>query len=96
MILYAVNGGFSFDDFATLCTALKADPVSRGFNYIVVFDDVSSAGFPTSPFSSMYGMEEDRLSHIIAVYEFNAANGFSEARVYDPNMWTGKPTVSKL
>jgi hypothetical protein len=95
MVLYAVNGTFDADDFATICRAIKSDPVSSGFNYAIVFDDSSNAAFPNTPFTSMYGLEDDRMSHILATYEYNAANRFSESRVYDPNMWSGKPTVTK-
>jgi hypothetical protein len=94
MILYAVNGKFDTNDFNTLCLSLKSNPVSTGFNYIVVFDDATNAKFPNTPFTSLYGLEEDRLKHILAVYEFNSKNGYSESKVYDTNMWTGKPTIT--
>lgn len=94
MILYAVKGKFDASDFSVLCTSLKSNPISSGINYIVVFDDAANAGFPKSPFSSLYGLEEDRIKHILAVYEYNAVNGFSESRVYEPNMWSGTPSVT--
>ena len=96
MILYTVNGAFDSNEFLTLCKSLKSNPVTSGFNYIVVFDDAANAGFPTTPFSSLYGLEENRMKHIVAIYEYNAVNGFSQSVVYTPNMWTGKPIATKL
>ena len=96
MVLYAVNGKFNPADFTTICKATKSNPTVRGFNFVVVFDSVSNAAFPANPFTAMYGGEEKtKMTHIIAVYEYNSVNGFSEATVYNPNMYTGKGTITK-
>lgn len=55
---------------------------------IVVFDDRSACKFPSNPYTAHFGIEEEPLKHIIAVWE-NLGGNESLAR-FEPNEWTGK------
>lgn len=96
MELYALSGVWDLDAFRSLCRAKKASASAKAFTYIVLFDHKHNARFPNTPLTAMYGLEEDAMKHIIAVYEYNKINGFSEINYYNPNMWEGKANTEKL
>lgn len=97
MELYALDGlPFDLETLRQFCKAKKTTATAAGFTFLVVFDQSANAAFPASPFTAMYGLEEDKMKHIIAVYTYNRMNGFSELTSYTPNMWEGKPITEKL
>ena len=96
MELYAVDGSFDPKEFRALCVEKKKNAKAKAFNYVVVFDQSINAKFPNSPFTAGFGIEEDKIRHIIAIFEYNKLNGFCEMRVYEPNMWEGKAVTEKL
>lgn len=61
-----------------------------------MFDAFANAKFPSTPFTAEYGLEEDALKHIRALYVFNKVNGFSEVRYHDKNIWDNVPIREKL
>lgn len=96
MKLYALNKEFNAGDFRTFCATQKAEATAQAFTYVVLFDDAKNADFPDTPFTAMFGVEEGKMKHIIAVFEYNRMNGFCEMTTYDPNMWEGNPVIEKL
>ena len=78
------------------CIQKKRTATANAFTYLVLFDRQENAAFPNSPFTSLYGLEEDKIRHILAVFEYNRINGFSELRVYSPNMWEGTSETERL
>jgi len=96
MELYALAGKFDLEAFRQFCKTKKSKANAKAFNYVVLFDNAINASFPNSPFTALYGIEEEKIKHIVAVFEYNRMNGFCEMRVYDPNMWEGKAKTEKL
>jgi hypothetical protein len=96
MRLYCYDGKFNQASLVEFCREQKRASKAEAFLFIVIFDDVKNATFPDSPFTAQFGVEEHKLRHIRAFYEYNRVNGFSELRVFDTNMWEGKPTTIKL
>lgn len=96
MDLYAVSGHFDLDKLKNFCRNRKESSTAKVFYYLVVFDDKANARFPTTPFTAEFGIEEDALRHIRAIYVFNRLNGFSELRHYERNMWESTPRLEKL
>ncbi len=96
MELYALTGKFDVEAFRQFCKAKKSKANSKALTYIVLFDEARNASFPNSPFTALYGIEEEKIKHIVAVFEYNRMNVFSELSVYEPNMWEGKAKKEKL
>jgi hypothetical protein len=96
MELYALSGKFDRLKFRELCKQKKSGATAEAFTYIVLFDKAANAAFPNSPFTAMFGLEEEKIKHIIAVFEYNKKNGFCEMTTYNPNMWEGKAKREKL
>lgn len=96
MELYAVKGDFNKDDFRRLCKAKKAAFSSPTFLYIVVFDNPRNASFPNNPFTALYGMDENKMKHVLAVFEYNKRNGYCVMTTYSPNMWNGRPVEERF
>lgn len=57
------------------------------FYYLVVFDSEENAVFPETPFTAIYGDEEEPQRHIKAIYEYNKHNGYSVLSLYEKNKW---------
>jgi hypothetical protein len=63
---------------------------SGNFYFLVVFDSKENAVFPETPYTAAYGIEEDAMIHIRALYTFNQNNGYSQLSIYKENMWERK------
>jgi len=96
MELYAITDKFNLEAFRQFCKLNKSKASAEAFTYIVLFDDARNAAFPNSPFTAVYGLEEDKIKHIVAIFIYNRINGFCEMSVYDPNMWEGTAKTEKL
>ena len=95
MELYAFSGKFDPAALKAFCLDRKAKSTARAFYYAVVFDSAANAKFPTSPFTAEYGIQENTLKHIRAIYCYNRVNGFSEVRYHDANIWDHTPKHEK-
>ncbi|MEQ8786229.1 MAG: SHD1 domain-containing protein [Pirellulaceae bacterium] len=93
MDLYAYAGVLDLSILKAFCADRKRSSRAPAFYYVVVFDDPKHAKFPSSPFTAAYGLEEDALRHIRAMYAYNKLNGHSQLTYYAPNAWDGKATV---
>jgi hypothetical protein len=71
------------------CKVFRERFSGRRFSYLVVFDLPENAKYPSQPFTSLFGIEAEKLRHIRAIYEHNKLNGYSELRLYDSNAWEG-------
>ena len=87
MELYAFSGELDEDALVRFLLRKKNTSSAKVFHYVVVFDGRENAKFPKSPFSALYGVEEDALSHIRALYSYNRLNGFSKVRYHPKNIW---------
>ena len=96
MELYACSGDIDIPNLREFCLERKRQSSAPAFNYLVVFDDRNNAAFPKSPFTAEYGLEEDVMKHIRAIYVYNRMNGFSEFRYYSENMWASKAMTESL
>lgn len=67
-----------------LCKEQKSD-WDGTFYFLVVFDDIQYATYPNNLFTALYN-DEDHMKHIIAVYQYNRINSFSELYYYPINM----------
>ena len=96
MELFSPVSTLDLADLKILCANKKKEYLDGTFYYLVVFDSAKNAQFPNSPFTAVYGMEDKKMIHIVAMYSYNRANGFSELTSWDSNMWEGKPKKSKI
>lgn len=96
MELYAYAGKFDPAALKAFCLDRKSKSTAKAFYYAVIFDSAANAKFPSSPFTAEYGIEENTLKHIRAIYVYNRVNGFSELRYHDANIWDHSPTREKL
>ena len=90
MDLYAFNGIINLDTLKVFCKSQKEKQDNLNSYMLVIFDGKENAGFPTTPLTAMFGMEEDRLKHIRAFYTFNLFNGYSKLELYQTNAWESK------
>jgi hypothetical protein len=97
MFLYALRGPLKYDEFRALCLDIKSRAKNGAFTFVVLFDKRENASFPKDPFTAQYGMEDEKMRHIIAIYGMNQWNKFSEINSYYPkNMFEGKPKTERL
>lgn len=66
------------------------------FFYLVFFDEEVNAGFSEHPATAYYGLEEQKLSHIKAIYEANRVNGYSMLNFYEKNAFNSPPQQIKI
>ena len=86
MYLYAYSGELNVDTLKMFIMDHMTDKMSdHDWSHMVIFDSKENAQFPTSPFTAMYGNEEEKEKHVRAYYTFNKNNGFSELTVYELN-----------
>lgn len=96
MDLYSFSEEIKLDDLKDFLKE-KKDSFTRGdFYYLVIFNDPSNAKFPDSPFSSQYGIEEEKQKNIKAIYTYNKLNGYSELTYYKENMWESEPNTEEI
>jgi hypothetical protein len=96
MDIYVPVGDINKEMLVKLCGAQKETGKEGKFYYLVVFDRIESVTFPNSPFTALYGIEEEPQKHILALYEYNRLNGFSRLTFYSKNMWEGKPVTVEI
>ena len=96
MDLYAFSGALDPADLKAFCRERKQLSPAKVFYYVVIFDNPGNAKFPSSPFTAEYGIEQDALKHIRAIYVYNKLNGFSELRYYDRNAWESKAKYEEI
>jgi hypothetical protein len=96
MDLYAFAGDFYPDELRAFCRERLRNSTAPAFYYAVIFDDLANARFPSTPFTAEFGVEEDALRHIRAIYAYNRRNGFSEVRYHPKNLWEHAPTYEKI
>lgn len=96
MDLYALDGPLEPEALRELCRETMGSTDAKAFTFVVVFDSAENAAFPNSPFTAEYGLEEDKMRHIVAMFTFNKVNGFNELVRYVPNMWEGKAIREKI
>ena len=94
--LFAFSGKLDIENLKLFCRSRYQQTDAEGFYYVVIFDDVGNAGFPSNPLTAGYGLDEELARHIRAVCEFNKVNGFAELRYYDENQWESVAKVEKL
>lgn len=95
MELYVRSGELDVDKLRALCREKKGSNGAEVFYFLVVFDSEDNARFPSTPFTAEYGLEEQALRHIKAIYVHNKKNGFSELRYHNNGIWDTKPTREK-
>lgn len=66
------------------------------FYYLVVFDSEESAVFPETPFTAMFGAEEEPRKHIKAIYCYNRMNGYSALQMFEKNAWESVAVEYKI
>ena len=96
MSLYSFNNKINPSVLVDFMRLRKSEYKGTGFYYCVIFDLKDNAKFPDSPFTAMYGMEEDSMRHIRDIYTFNKNNGYSILNIYEKNMWDSKPVEYKV
>jgi hypothetical protein len=96
MELYVYSEDFDAEKLKAFCQERKQQSPAKVFYYVVVFDKAASARFPSSPLTAEYGIDEDALRHIRAMYVFNRLNGFSELRRYARNAWESVATRESI
>lgn len=101
MTLYYVSSTESPDsilqlDITQIAESTKANANRGVFHYAVIFDDSTYAKFPETPFTAEFGMEEDKLKHIKAIYTYNKINDYSELRIYKTNAWESNAERLKI
>lgn len=83
MKLYCVQNEVDLNEFRDLCSTFKtAQSGQETFRYVVLFDSIENATFPSNTYTAGFGMS-DAANHILAIYEHNPLNGFSELTTYD-------------
>lgn len=87
MDLYEFAGRFDPDALKAFCLERKQASPAKAFYFVVIFDSAANAKFPASPFTAEYGIEEDVIRHIRAIYCFNRVNGYSNVRYHNANIW---------
>lgn len=96
MDLYAPTKDLDKESLVKLCTEQKQNWREGTFYYLVVFDQSDNATFPNNPFTSLYGIDEEPQKHILALYEYNRINGFSQLTYYSSNMREGKAVTEAI
>jgi hypothetical protein len=96
MDLFAYSGPLDIKQLKAFCKARKEQSKAKLFYFAVLFDNAENAVFPSNPFTAEYGIDEDALKHIRAIYTYNRKNGYSELRHYDTNAWEGKAQKEKI
>jgi hypothetical protein len=96
MDLYAPLDKLNLQMLKALCKEQKESWQRPGFYFLVVFDNKENAVFPRNPFTAWYGVDETPQKHIIALFEYNASNGYSNLTVYSENMWESSPVSIKI
>lgn len=96
MELYAVSGTIDENDLKAFCMRKQLRSKAKGHYYIVIFDDVRFAHFPSRSFSLRFDGDESHLTHIRAIYEYNRLSGSGELEFYERNAWEGQPKRLKL
>ncbi len=96
MELCTIDSNPNMETLKKFCLHKKQDFSSGMFHYVVFFDAEENAVFPNSPFTTLYGMEEEPKKHIKAIYEFNTINGYSELSFYEVNAWESIAKSVKL
>jgi hypothetical protein len=96
MDLYSFSEEINLDDLKNFLKEKKDNFTGGDFYYLVIFNDQSNAKFPDSPFSSQYGIEEDKQKTIKAMYTYNKLNGYSKLTYYKENMWESEPNTEEI
>jgi len=96
MDLFITIRDLSVDTLKIFCKEHKKNFSSGTFYYLVVFDEEENALFPSSPFTSEYGLDEQAQKHIRAIYTFNRINGYSELNFYSKNKWESTAQSEKI
>jgi hypothetical protein len=96
MDIYVPVDDINKEMLVKLCGAQKELLKEGTFYYLVVFDRSESVTFPNNPFTALYGIEEEPQKHILALYEYNRLNDFSQLTFYSKNMWEGKPVTVEI
>lgn len=96
MDLYAFSGDINITILKDFCKDQKNNFDSGTFYFIVIFDDVKNAAFPTTPFTAAYGTEENSQKHIRAIYTYNKLNGYSSLDYYEKNKWESPAKSEKI
>ncbi|HNV29421.1 MAG TPA: hypothetical protein PKJ83_09820 [Cyclobacteriaceae bacterium] len=89
MDLYVSESKLEIDSLKILCKEQKSD-WDGSFYFLVVFDDKQYATYPNNQFTALYN-DEARMKHIIAVYQYNKINAYSELFYYPINMFESPP-----
>ena len=89
MDLYVSEGKLEIDSLRMLCKEQKSG-WDGAIYFLVVFDNKQYATYPNNPFTALYN-DEARMKHILAVYQYNKANAYSELFVYPINMFESLP-----
>ena len=87
MELYVGIEDYTLDELKDLCQGRKKTFSSGMFLFVVVFDSIENAQFPSTPFTAMYGTDDNIMIHIKAIYTFNRLNGYSKLNFYENNMY---------
>lgn len=93
MELYSPIGQLDLDALKSLCADRKNNFTSGTFFFVVIFDSKVNSAFPSDPFTAEYGMEENKMKHIKALYTFNSKNGYSKLATYKDNMYESAAVV---
>lgn len=96
MDLYAFGGDLDPNTLKEFCLEQKKKSTAKVFYYVVIFDAPQNAKFPDTPFTAEYGIDEESLKHIRAIYCYNRVNGFSELRHHNDNIWSNVPKREKI
>lgn len=96
MDLYSFSEEINLDDLKNFLKEKKDSFKGGDFYYLVIFNDSINAKFPDSPFSSQYGIEEEKQKNIKAIYKYNKLNGYSELTYYKENMWESEPNTAEI
>lgn len=95
MELYAYSGEFDIENLKEFCSKKKSSSPAEMFYYVVIFDLVKNAGFPSTPFTAEFGSDFDKdiklKKHIRAVYTYNELIGYSKLSVYPKSQWDSTP-----
>lgn len=95
MELYVRKEPHDRDALRQLCRDKKKEKPADGIYLLVVFDTKDDATFPTDPITAEFGIEEQPLRHIRAIYVYNHANGYSHLRYSETNLWDGEVKTSE-
>ena len=97
MTIYVIDGKKDFDEFRRLCSKFKEDNKAQStFRYLVLFDESKNVVTPNGIYTAGFGLSFEPLEHVLAWYEYNPANDFSELQTFPKSMADGKANKTRI